>query len=52
MDDRIKELLGEERAKMSVTEKSEVNCFLNLKRINVERLRKDFQEEEDLVTHF
>ena len=52
MDDRIKELLGEERAKMSVTKRSEVNYFLNLKRNNIESLKKDYQEEEDLVTNF
>ena len=52
MDDRIKELLGEERAKISVIKRSEVNYFLNLKRNNIESLKKDYQEEEDLVTNF
>ena len=52
MDDRIKELLGEERAKISVIKISEVNFFLNLKRNNIESLRKYFQEDEDLVTNF
>ena len=52
MDDRIKELLGEERAKISETKRSEVNYFLNLKRNNIESLKKDYQEEEDLVTNF
>ena len=52
MDDRIKELLGEEGAKMSVIKRSKVNYFLNLKRNNIESLRKGFQEGEDLVTNF
>ena len=52
MDDRIKELLGEERAMMSVTERSEVNYFLNLKKNNIESLRNDTREEDSLIKNF
>ena len=52
MDDRIKELLGKERAMMSVTERSEVNYFLNLKKKNIECLRNETREEDNLIKNF
>ena len=50
--DRIKELLGEDRARISVSERSEVDYFLVMKRNGVERLRREQAEENSLVEEF
>ena len=50
--DRIKELLGEDRARMSVSERSEVEYFLNVKKNEIERLRREEAEESSLFEDF
>ena len=50
--DRIKELLGEDRARMSVSERSEVDYFLDMKKNGVERLRSEEAEESLLVEEY
>ena len=50
--DRIKELLGEDRTRMSTIFRSEVNYFVDLKKNDVERLRREKAEEILLVEEF
>ena len=50
--DRIKELLGEDRARMSVNKRSEVEYFLNVKKNEIERLRREEAEESSLFEDF